>query len=360
MSENESTEPKTNPHGMAAEFLKASASAYAAYATTRLFERLPEAESSFGATAFQYWKSHFVQRLDELSAALAENVPKLFVSHIRWASAAFQARNVHAKFIGESLLALQDVLKEEMPPAAQKGPVTFLDIALSAIELADQLEAPLDIVQPGGKLAAEYLTCILDGDSQSAIQKITDSFQQGASFEELQRTLLIAQSEVGRMWHVAEVSVAEEHFVTLTTERTMAVLGYLAKKKPGNGKTIVSAAVAGNNHHIGVRAVSDRFEVEGWKAICLGSDTPSDEIASAVDTFSASLVLLSASMSTQLKSVRKAIDSIRSQNPDCRILIGGLAFRDAKELWKSMNADGYAEDADQALQIAAQLFPELP
>ena len=170
-----------------------------------------------------------------------------------------------------------------------------------------------------------------------------------------ERVLLVAQREVGKMWHQAEVSVAEEHYVTATTKRTMSVLCFRADTQPANGFTVVAAAVAQNPHDIGVRTVSDYFELAGWRTVCLGGNTPAAAFAEAVKCFDANLVLISAALSTQLKTVRTTIQTIRDLDSDCKIMVGGMAFGDAPEIWRQVGADGYASSLSKALETGNEL-----
>ena len=167
---------------------------------------------------------------------------------------------------------------------------------------------------------------------------------------------MTAQREVGRMWHQAEVNIAEEHVVTSTTERAMAVLAYKAEKQTSNGLTLVSAAVAGNAHDIGIRVVSDFFEFAGWRAVCLGADLPAIDIAQAVKFFDTSLVLLSAALSTQIKAVRETVQAVRELDSQCKIMVGGTALQDAPDIWRQLGADAYAWSPAEAVNTANQLI----
>ena len=82
---------------------------------------------------------------------------------------------------------------------------------------------------------------------------------------------------------------------------------------------------------------------------------PAVEIARAVNCFDASLVLLSAAMTTQLKAVRESIASIREINKDCKIMIGGSALQDTPEIWQQLGADAYTANPSEAVQAAAEL-----
>ncbi len=341
---------------MAAELLATSAPAYAAIATSRLLERMPEVERQFGESTFRNWKDHLRQRVMELSIAIAENEPRLFSSRVNWSKVAFQAREVPEKLLRESLVCLREVLNEELPESFRSAPAQYIEAALNSLEAAEDESPEIDLGDSNAKLAMQYLLKVLEGDSYAAIDLVVDAVDNGLPLvDAYEYVLLAAQREVGKMWHQAEVSVAEEHYVTATTERTMGVLCYKADKRPPNGLTVVSAAVAENAHDIGVRAVSDFFEMDGWRAVCLGGDAPAFDIAQAVECFGAKLLLISAALSTQIKTVRETISAVRALDTQCKILVGGMAFKDAPEIWQQLGADGYASTLSEALEIGNEL-----
>ena len=341
---------------MAAKLLAVSAPAYAAYASNRLLEKLPEAETQFGGSAFGHWKDHFSQRISELSVAMAEKEPALFLSRVRWSRAAFQAREVPENLLRESLVCLDEVLEEELPEACCQAPKKYISAALNSFEELEKRTAELDSKDPASKLAMQYLLQVLEGNSGNAIKLVIDAHDQGLSLEKTYAVLMSAQREISRMWHEAEINIAEEHVVTSTTERAMAVLAYKAEKHASNGLTLVSAAVAGNAHDIGIRVVSDFFEFAGWRAVCLGADLPPIDIAQAAKFFDASLVLLSAALSTQLKAIRETVQAVRESNTQCKIMVGGTALQDAPDIWRQLGADAYASSPAQAVITATQLI----
>ena len=59
----------------------------------------------------------------------------------------------------------------------------------------------------------------------------------------------------------------------------------------------------------------------------------------------------------QLKTVRSTIAAIRERaEQDVKIMVGGLAFYEAPDLWKEIGADGYAPNAKEALALANEFF----
>lgn len=340
---------------MAAELLRVGANGYAAYASNRFLEKVPDAKNQVGDSAFEQWKDHFCQRIRELSVAMIEKEPELFLSRVRWSRNAFHAREVSENLIKESLICLAEVLEQELPKAFSRFPAQYISAAVNSFEQSEKTIAELDPADSTSNLAMRYLLKVLEGDFHDAIKLIVDAHGCGLSLESTYQALIIAQQEIGKMWHLAEINIAEEHIVTSTTERAMAILAFQASRKPANGRTVVSAAVVGNSHDIGIRIVSDFFEFAGWKAVCLGGDLPTADLAQAVQFFDTSLVLLSAALSTQLKSIRESVQAVRALNKNCKILVGGTAFQDTPEIWRQMGADGYAASPSEAVSIGTRL-----
>ncbi len=341
---------------IASEFLVTSAPAYAAMAANRLLEKAPSVQQQFGDKAFRHWKEHFQQRLLELSAAIAEKEPRLFSSQVSWSLTAFQAREISPDVLRESLNCLREILTEELPESSRQPACDYLDLALNEMATGHKEEANAEQDNPQTKLAFQYLLAVLEGDGHRAINMITSAVQQGLPLEDAyEKVLLAAQREIGAMWHRAEISISEEHYVTSTTQRAMAVLCHLAQRQPLNGWTIVSAAVAGNSHDIGVRAISDFFELDGWRAVCLGGDAPDIDIAQSVEYFGAQLVLISAALSTQLPAVRQTIKHVREISANCKIMVGGGAFAATPDIWQQLGADGYASTLSGALKTGTSL-----
>jgi len=343
---------------MAAKLLEVSAASLAADATNLLLERLAEWERVLSSQAFGRWKANLQQRLLELSIALHEGEPRLFAGRVQWARTAFRARAVPEDELRESLLCLREILSNELPQHARLSAVEYLDQGLQVFEQPAAETIGLDPSDPRAAIALKYLVEVLEGNSRQAIDLIVQAVSEGLSIQDAySHVLLPIQREVGRMWHLSEISIAEEHYVTATTERAMSILTYRAAPKPFNELTVVSAAVANNVHSIGVRAVADFFELDGWRSICLGADAPTADIVRAVEDFHSDLLLLSASMSTQLKTVRDVIEQVRQgMRADCKVLVGGSAFDDCPDIWKQLGADGFADNASEAVSQGNKLL----
>lgn len=118
---------------------------------------------------------------------------------------------------------------------------------------------------------------------------------------------------------------------------------------------MLAASVAGNAHDLGLRAVTDLFVFAGWRCLFLGANVPGPDIAGAAASFEVDLVVLTATLSTQLgqlANTRHPDQTARAacQNPGRRYCLR----RDPGRLAPA-RADGFAAQIADAVQRGAEL-----
>ena len=343
----------------ASELLERGASGYAGFAASLIVERHPDSTDGQGADALSAWRSHLTQRVLELAAAVVVGEPRLFTGRVSWSRKAYTARGQRESDLRASLQALRDVLVERLPKAALGLPVEYLDAALAMLDAPPPPPEPsaLDPKRPTDRIALVYLNKILEGNVVDAIEMILGEACGPLGPQAIYSDVLLpAQREIGRLWHAGEVSVAEEHMVTAATQRTMAVVVSQAAKRAANGRTVVVAAMAGNIHDVGLRALADMYQLDGWRVIYIGADVPMLDLPKVLTFYQTDLLMLGATMSTQLPRVKQAIAAIRDR-ADCqvRVVVGGAAFDEAPDLWEKVGGDGYAATIEQARKVGARL-----
>jgi len=343
----------------AAELLERSAYGFAGFAASQLLEQHPDIKQRYAPDAFATWKSHLTQRILELAAALSTGEPLVFSSRVMWSRKAFIARNQPESDIGLSLAALRSVLEGHLPATAAGDALACVDQARQALAESEPAldESELDPEREFDRLALRYLQDVLEGNTSKALDKVLAAVGDGVTPTDIYKQVLLpAQREIGRLWHLGDVTVAEEHMVTSATQRAMAVVVHAAGRAEPIGKTMVAAAVAGNAHDIGLRAVSDVYHMAGWRAIYLGADVPMQELPATLTFFEADLLLLSATLSTQVPRVRRTVAAVRDRcERDVKILVGGAAFDEAPEIWRKVGADAYGASLDEALAQGRRL-----
>jgi MerR family transcriptional regulator, light-induced transcriptional regulator len=346
----------TNNTLFASTLLEKGAAGYAGMAASLMLERNADANTGDG---LKIWKSHITQRVLELSAALSVNQPQLFANRAAWFRKALLARNINDKYVTASLEALRDTLQERLPEVGRKAPIAYIDHALDALRNGT---AMLDESEPNpdsttGKQTLDYLQGVLEGNSVDAIDRLLKSLQSGQSAISLYTEVLLpAQREIGRLWHIGDVTVAEEHMVTSTTQRAMSVLAQHSTRKAPNGKTMIAASVATNAHDIGIRAIADLYQMAGWRVIYLGSDVPIEDLPPMISYFEADLLILSATLDVQIPQVFATIKNIRKRcEKQIKIMVGGYAFDQAPEMAKTVGADAYTTSVIAAVETGITL-----
>lgn len=347
------------PDRFSADLLERSAAGYAGFAAALMFERDPAMQEREGSGASAAWRSHLTQRVLDLAAALSAGEPQLFTGRVQWSRKAFRAQALDEADIRRSIQALRDVLAERLPKPALDAPLACLDSALEVLAAPPGPPDPteLDPGHPAHRLALEYLQKILEGNAAEAVSVVSRAAIKTLTPQAVyMQVLLPAQREVGRLWHAGELSVAQEHMVTAVTQRAMSVVISQAAPAPANGHTAVVAAVSGNVHDIGLRALADMFQLAGWRVIYAGSDVPMLDLPALLGFYEADLLMLGATLATHIPRIEQSIAAIRERcERPVRILVGGAAFDDAPELWSRIGSDGYAAGIDEALALGARL-----
>ncbi len=119
---------------------------------------------------------------------------------------------------------------------------------------------------------------------------------------------------------------------------------------------IILATVKGDIHDIGKSIVKVLLENYGYEIIDLGRDVPPETVLSSAVENNVKLVGLSALMTTTLGSMKDTVELVKSNIPDCRVMVGGAVL--TEEYAHFIGADFYAKDAKGAVDIAKRVFPE--
>jgi len=119
--------------------------------------------------------------------------------------------------------------------------------------------------------------------------------------------------------------------------------------------TVVIGTVKGDIHEIGKTLVATMLAAHGFDVHDLGVDVPTERFVAAVRDTGATLVGLSALLTTTMSVQKKVIDALAEAGLRGRVqvMVGGAPVSRA---WADeIGADGYAEDAVGAVETAIRL-----
>ena len=117
----------------------------------------------------------------------------------------------------------------------------------------------------------------------------------------------------------------------------------------------VAGTVAGDIHEIGKTIVCSMLSAAGFAVTDVGCDVPVDAFIAKVEELKPDLLLLSALLTTTMPNQQKTIEALKSSGlrEGVKVMVGGAPTTRA---WADeIGADGYAEDAIEAVVVAKGL-----
>ncbi|KAF5041613.1 Methionine synthase [anaerobic digester metagenome] len=121
--------------------------------------------------------------------------------------------------------------------------------------------------------------------------------------------------------------------------------------------TVVMATVEGDIHDIGKNIVCLMLRNFGYNVVDLGKDVAAAVIVDAAAEHGASVIGLSALMTTTMVRMEDTVRLVRERGLACRVMVGGAVVTRAYA--DMIGAHGYADDAVAAVRVATQLCAEV-
>lgn len=118
--------------------------------------------------------------------------------------------------------------------------------------------------------------------------------------------------------------------------------------------TVVIATVEGDIHDIGKNLVALMLKNYGFHVIDLGKDVPKETIIAEAKKHNAQVIALSALMTTTMQQMRHVIAYAKQQQVNAKIIVGGAVI--TQEYADEIGADGYSEDAAEAVKLTKRLL----
>ena len=174
--------------------------------------------------------------------------------------------------------------------------------------------------------------------------------------EVIDQGLLPGLTEIGKRFENEEVFLPELMLSSMVFQEAMALLqpriqalGTKTRKKG----TVVLGTVKGDMHYIGKNIVRLLLEINGFEVHDLGVDVDPLKFVQKAREVQADIIALSALLTTTLVGQRDVIEALEGQGVRDRfkVMVGGGAV--TKKWSEDIKADGYAETAYAAVEMAA-------
>lgn len=198
---------------------------------------------------------------------------------------------------------------------------------------------------------------VLEGEKDRIVQCAQGELQRGLAPEKIIDTLLIpAINKVGEFYDQQVYFLPQLIASANTMETAIAYLEPLIQHGGDEREmaTIVIATVEGDVHDIGKNLVALMLRNYGYHVIDLGKDVPAASIIETAMREKASIVGLSALMTTTMMRMKEVIALASEKQYTGRIIIGGAAV--TPSFSDEIGADGYSKDAADCVKLVEKLL----
>lgn len=325
------------------------------------FSLMPELEDKYTSKMIEKSKSDTAYNLNYLAQSILIAEKNIFVKYYKWLFNVLKERGIGKEVLNIHLEAIKNVLKEELKADDFKIAVSFLDAAKikdSTIE-NNYYNSFLVKDNPYFEEAKEYLEYILNMEREKAVALIVKLAEDDIEIEDLYLHIFQqVQYEIGRLWQLNKITIAQEHYATSVTQLAMSQLYPKIFSAYQKGKKALTTCIGDELHELGIRMVADLLELNGWDTIHLGANTPLEEIINLLEQQSIDLLAISATLPFQLENVKLLITKLKNNSKleDIKIMVGGKMFMENDQLWRKIGADGFASDAKKAVKVADSLL----
>jgi methylmalonyl-CoA mutase cobalamin-binding domain/chain len=119
--------------------------------------------------------------------------------------------------------------------------------------------------------------------------------------------------------------------------------------------TIVLGTVEGDLHEIGKTLVGTMLTANGFRVVDIGVDKTAEEFINAIKDADADMVGASALLTTTMLQQKKLISELEAAGlrDKVKVMVGGAPVTES--FAREIGADGYAEDAISAVDMAFRL-----
>jgi len=197
---------------------------------------------------------------------------------------------------------------------------------------------------------------IIKGDQNQAKEITAAAIAEGMDPEAILNEGLIAGMDVvGKAFKLNEVYVPE---VLIAARAMKTAMELLEPKLVESGVeplgTVVIGTVQGDLHDIGKNLVMMMLKGAGFNVVDLGTDVSPEAFIEATKENGASLVGLSALLTTTMPMMAKTIEVVKGSGLAAQVMIGGAPV--TQEYADKIGAAGYATDAASAVDVAKELM----
>jgi len=209
-----------------------------------------------------------------------------------------------------------------------------------------------------GQKYANITEAIISGDMAGVNELINLALEAGDDPGDILNIGMIpAMATVGNLFEQGEFYVPEMLISARAMQGGLDILRPLLQAGGiESAGMVIIGTVQGDLHDIGKNLVGLMLEGAGYELTDLGTDVSPADFVTAIKQHPNSLVALSALLTTTMTNMETTIKEIAAAGlrDQVKVIIGGAPV--TQEYADDIGADGYAEDASQAVKLAKSIL----
>lgn len=199
---------------------------------------------------------------------------------------------------------------------------------------------------------------VQNGRAKNVKECVAEALQQGISAKDILNDGLISgMMAIGERFKKNEVYVPEVLVAARAMNMGVTILKpHLTQEGVEPVGKAVICTVKGDLHDIGKNLVKMMLEGVGIECIDLGTDISAEQVVDAVKEHNAKVVALSSLLTTTMEYQKEIIDALKDAGirDDVKVMVGGAPVN--AKFAEEIGADGYADDAASAADVALSFF----
>ncbi|MGM0500132.1 MAG: cobalamin B12-binding domain-containing protein [Bacillota bacterium] len=324
------------------------------------FQLMPELKEKYNETQIRKSKSDTSYNLNYLAQAVFADEVNIFSNYYRWLYTVLKERGMKDEILKTHLTAIKNVLEKKLDKNNVAIITKYLNAADESLNFSkNYYDSFINEDNFLHKEADKYLDFLINMEREKAVSFILNLVDNNTLIEDIYLKIFQpTQYEIGRLWQLNQISIAQEHYATSVTQLTMSQLYPKIFTSFKKGKKALTTCIGDELHELGIRMVADLLELNGWDTIHLGSNTPAAEILNLLEEKEIDLLALSVTLPNQLEKTRNLITAVHKNEKlsKLKIMVGGRIFMQNNYLWQKIGADGFAIDAKEAVKVADSLL----
>ena len=202
-------------------------------------------------------------------------------------------------------------------------------------------------------------TDVMKGQKRSIEKDTLEAVDAGCDPKTLLNDVLMpAINEVGELFDKGKYFLPQLIASAEAMKLSIGKLEPLLKEADGGDAkeqaTIVIATVHGDIHDIGKNLVALMLKNHGFNVIDLGKDVPSEKIVETAIKENASIIALSALMTTTMQEMKNVVKLANERSCTAKIVIGGAVV--TEDFAWEIGADGYSSDAANCVRVVKNIL----